>query len=408
MDVLRIERDTFNPDLLIEDYSSFIWTERFIETGEFELRTQNIESMKKRLPLNSLISHRESKEVCIVDTHLIEVDEEGKTELVVSGKSFEDILNYRPIMGGERFMNPKGQTWKLLRKYTSAEMAALLAWQHLVDHDPLVIAPRNDIFVDFYGITWRHLITNLRISNSSTLADKRENWRLEPGQVYDKLMEVLQGGENIGDDIGVRMIRPPYPSAKIQTFQPDGDPVKTVLAPIENRLLMDFYNGRDKTADVIFDAEAGHLANISYLSSWGGRHNQVVVDAEPNNLGITMAPIKVSRPSVTDSTAGLDLRVVYHLADPTPDEDEVAWTNTDENDRLKRAGRKVLRGEEKLTIVECEVSTANPYKFLEHYRLGDKVKVRGHYGTNITMRVEEYTHSVDANGERKFPTLAQI
>ena len=89
---------SYHPDQLIEGYISLIWTERFQNPGEFQLKSYDIDRMKDLLPVDTLVSHLETKEVMRVETHLIEMEGEGEDAtpvITITGRTAYAILEDR-------------------------------------------------------------------------------------------------------------------------------------------------------------------------------------------------------------------------------------------------------------------------------------------------------------------------
>ena len=92
MEVLRLNPTTYLPDSLVEGYTSMIWTERYLENGEFEMKTPKVSETKALIPENSMLSLLDTQEVMFVETHSIGRDSNGISELTVKGRTFETFL----------------------------------------------------------------------------------------------------------------------------------------------------------------------------------------------------------------------------------------------------------------------------------------------------------------------------
>ena len=84
MNPIVVQYGTGSTQSLIEGWSSLIWTERFREAGEFELRTPRVAEHFTQMPEGAAISLLDSREVMLVDTHTIEKNEKGESELVIA------------------------------------------------------------------------------------------------------------------------------------------------------------------------------------------------------------------------------------------------------------------------------------------------------------------------------------
>lgn len=87
----------YRPEKLIVGFSEVIWTERYAEPGEFLMTFPYRDEIKKLLPLGSLVSHSNTRDVMIVKTHEIKKVDKRRV-LEVWGDSFLTILKYRVSM----------------------------------------------------------------------------------------------------------------------------------------------------------------------------------------------------------------------------------------------------------------------------------------------------------------------
>lgn len=84
---------------IVETFNSFIWTDRYNEYGDFELRISIDDRSVKALRIDRYLQSRDSEHLMIIDTLEIDSDAEDGTYLVVTGKSLESILGRRIVWG---------------------------------------------------------------------------------------------------------------------------------------------------------------------------------------------------------------------------------------------------------------------------------------------------------------------
>lgn len=83
------------PDKLIENYQSLIWTERYSKAGDFEIKSSDISYLRSVLPIETpttnptYVSLRESTVPMIVETHKIEKKIGAAPIITITGRSFE-------------------------------------------------------------------------------------------------------------------------------------------------------------------------------------------------------------------------------------------------------------------------------------------------------------------------------
>lgn len=399
MDVLRLDED-FVPDLLIEGYESMIWTERYREPGEFKLTTKFIADVKSALPVDTLISLRDTKEVMIVENHAIVINEEDEIELVVTGRSWDSFMEQRTIVGDlEGF--PKKGSWLTQKPYTPGTAAALLIWNHMVDNDPVVTGANDNT----HGVTYtgdsQDVFPNLRVTrthvgeSTGAVAKKR---LIEPGYLNEKVLDFLARG-----NAGVRTIRPHGQSADILSFEADGDGVEETNPGIQSKLILDVYKGLNRAYNqsenpkVTFNTEKNHFLREEYLWSKKTYKNIAYVD---NKFGT----IQVLAPWVTGAGDELNRRVLFIQAEDKED----GVSEADYLDTIADKAEAELEKQRRRIWFQGEVIPNGPHKYKQDYDLGDKVTLKGDYGVKEIMRVIEYIRTQDFEGDRGHPTLASV
>lgn len=399
MDVLRLDNETYLPDILIQDYESMIWTERYAEPGDFVLTTKHVGLTKSQLPINSLISLLDTKEVMIVENHAIAINDEGDVELVVTGRSWDSFMEQRTIVGDlEGF--PKKGSWLTQKAYTPGTAAALLIWNHMVDNDPIVTGANDNT----HGVTYvgdpQDVFEKLRVTRTRTQAAGITSKKrlIEPGYVADKVLDFLARG-----NLGVRTIRPYGQSAEILSFESDGDAVETTNGNVQSRLILDVYKGvnrsftQDENTKVTFNAEKNHFDKESYLWSKKTYKNIAYINTK-------FGTIQTLAPWVAGAGDEMDRRVLYIQAEDKED----GVSEADYLDTITDKAEAELEKYRRRIWFQGEVIPDGPYKYKRDYDLGDKVTLKGDYNVKEVMRVIENIRTQDFEGDRDQPTLASV
>lgn len=389
MDVLKLD-DSYLPGPLIEGYTSMIWTERYFADGDFQMVTPKIKETKDLIPEGSLITLRDSKYVMQVETHNIEVSQQGIPQLKVEGRTLETHLENRAIVGTH------GEPWLTLKSYDTADIASLLLWTYLVDtsgQDASRAGGTHDV---------DDAIANLVITDSSTITDTPQQWSLQEGEVYKQFRDILALSK-----VGVRAIRPPGTSGNVVTFDTSGGgtrgDVSKVLSSDIYALRLDVFNGLDRTRfqedrePVIFHYESGHIDSPKYLFSIKNFKNLALVTS---SLGVTEVwPETGTTPPSTPPT-GLDRRVLYVDGGTQGDALLADFTAS-----VIQKGMIELAQHNRMIVFDGAISAVSPYKYGVHYFLGDDVSVLAQYGFEAEMTVAEYVRTQDINGDRGYPAL---
>jgi hypothetical protein len=380
MNVVRLDNSTFLPDYLIDGYDSMIWTERYREAGEFELKTFEVERILDLLPVDgpSLISHLATDEVMIVENHEITVDDEGTRILTVTGRSFETFLEQRVIPGMTDIV------YTSIKQYNTQGCAELVAWNAVVNastHDVIIVTDHNE----------EDAVPNVAISESTDVTTTTRDWFFEPMYSYERLMEILTR-----NNLGVRCIRPPIASAKIVTFDTDdvnrGTIHRTITSNVTD-LCIDIYNGHNRTADVIFTVDQGHIENPEYLFSI--KNNKTVGHVASS---VEWGPLYSDRETTWSGLARRILLLNFgnKFGSITENVHNIIM------DKLESAVKKTR----KTIFLDGEINSTAPYRYGDDYFLGDTVTVLAEYGIQKSVKVTEYIWTEDASGNREYPTLA--
>ena len=103
----------FDRVAVIDSYSSFIWSDRYDEAGEFELKVPYDylpEVIRKCIVHDNYVSIDDSERIMVIEKIEDNTDDNGVTEMVVSGRSLESILDRRIYLVKADFTNANVQS----------------------------------------------------------------------------------------------------------------------------------------------------------------------------------------------------------------------------------------------------------------------------------------------------------
>lgn len=350
----------------IRGFTSAMWIERYRDAGEFTITAPVSSGLRTKLPLASIISHTETQEIMIVESHEIADTIDGDVNIVITGRSFETfmeqrVMSFNGVSGAGGSPLPANQsvpTYFFVGAGKPAEHAVELMEWHLYDG----------------GIISVQHITNLRtVSTVSAAVGESTTREMEIKDLYSAVLELLAI-----DDLGIRSVRPGPLS---------GLPLSTDLGFI-------IHKGEDKTASVAFDHASGDIRNGQYLWTIKQKKNTALAQ------GVTYRTIKYGEPGA----AGYDLRAGYVDAN---DVDTADFTT--ETDALTSRANSYLATHKEKIIQRVEVTpTTNRLRYRTDYQVGDIVGVTGNYDTAGAMRVVEHVEIVDETGQSSYPTLEAI
>lgn len=436
MDVFRLGPEGSNnyvPDELIEGYSSMIWTERFDVPGEFQLKTPLVKETLNLLPWDTLISHADTAEVMMVETHTIDEDEDGNDILTVTGRDLQSFLGHRWVEA------PYQKRREMARVYTpTAAVAVLLV--NAFDN-----ASGNDLTRNDADYPWTTLdkLPNISITDSVAVDSAVRRWWLKEGHLSEQMLTAMLKG-----DLGIRCIRPSggstgkVISVQVNPLEDRGTVTRTNVDGITS-LRFDIYQGLDRTSGqsantkVRFSTFKDDVVTAQYLFSKKefktiaevissvvipdvGRnatekalsgYKRRVMSFDAGEPDIPAAPEKPAelRKNATNSERNDHADAMDEWID-----DHAAWENKRDNiiERFKEdAADDALIELKKLIHIKLfagAISIDTPYRYKIDYDLGDQVDFYGDYNQTERMWVSEYIRTEDSEGDRGYPTLAHI
>lgn len=363
--------DSLNmPTEIITGYDSLIYTERFNTVGDFMLVTHKVEETMSLLPENTRVSHLQTLNTCIVETHKIERPKGKPAKLTVTGRSFESVLDRRTaiqsvssLTGDKDYVisanSPAQAAWKLIQDICVTGII------NVADRFPLA-----QLFNQAPDATDEPFIRDFVIPR---------------GNLLTRVLELVQS-EGPGDPTSV----PPTPPMKpfgIATRRPS----PMLIGEVITGIIIQMFRPNDRSSFVYFDAGREQLDDGTYLFSKLGSAN--VGYGVGEKMAATMFEGDVE-------PTGLDRRVV--LVDSTA-------SNITDADVLRDYMSQELAAAKETAIFDGSINQdLIPYKYGLDYNLGDIVKIRGDYGLDELARVTEYIRTEDATGEKAYPTLSTI
>ena len=88
---------------VIDSYESALWTDRYLEPGDFEFYIRIGEEIPSGIKLGRYVVHKDSEHVMIIEQLKIETDIEDGNVLIVTGRSAESLLDRRIVYNEEEY-----------------------------------------------------------------------------------------------------------------------------------------------------------------------------------------------------------------------------------------------------------------------------------------------------------------
>jgi Siphovirus ReqiPepy6 Gp37-like protein len=356
MQVFKLDANHFPSDT-VSKFKSLVWTERYDSAGEFQLLVEDDVRILSLLPEGTLISHTDTTNVMIVETHQVHRDKKKKLNVMVSGRSFETFAENRVTEGSK--VGLYDALDEAIVEVFPAETAENVARNIL----RTALQPGDASAED--------AINNLFVYLSIREPDSPLDHVVKRGQVYARVLEFLKIA-----NAGIKTVRP------------------TVVG---GTLDLVIHDGLDIRSSVVFYARNEDLEDAKYLWSNKGYKTHAQVSTYSD------ARLHRHRDLVSDVT-GLERRVLYVEADDL----EGDFTPGTSTDVLAGRGQNALDENKRTTLLSAKVTLKARPKFKINYDIGDLVTAHGEFSTIQSMRVTEHILTVDENGVRGYPSLSAI
>lgn len=364
----------YKPFMVLEDYESAIWTERYWECGDFEITMYATDYAFMNLKTDMLIVNPESDRVMVIEKIEIETDIENGNKIKLSGRSLESILDRRVVWGKKNFMASNS---------TSTDPKGV----------PIV-----DVLTE---------LINENIISPTNASRKIENFIFE--KPTDKFItDTLIVAQYIGDslyDVIVSICKEMEMGFKIKLNS-------------NNQFVLSFYLGKDRSFDnkegnayVIFSPNFENLIKSKYYESSKVYKNVAFVEgAADSNKNPTFA---YSYFKINDKEPeGMLRKEVYVDASSTSTQkdDNTQMSMTEYAAVLQEKGNEELADNDIESAFDGTLDTTGSFQYGKDFFEGDIVQVESEYGHQTKVRVIEMILADDGSDASKtcYPTFKQI
>lgn len=381
--------ENFNSLSIMDQFESFIWSDRYNEVGDFEAYMPVEVSFFPDLQINRYLYLKESNKLMIIEDLSIDTDPEAGDHLTLTGRSLESILERRIV-------------WEL----TTIDGNLQNGIKRLLNEAIINPAISNRAIPNFtFRASTDKRITSLKYSNQF----RGEN-------LLDVITDICKGAS-----LGWRVL-------------PDWD-----HAP---GFIFELYIGEDRSYEqtknipVVFSNRYENLLSTNYYESEREYKTDCLVVSNQEDVE---RKAEVSR--LSPSLKGLKRREMYlgvsldlETIQKPPEEPEdidkdgqvdkrerAMWqrkwdeynaqVQAKENsyiDQLKDAGKDAL-AETKVTIMfDGEIESRVQFVYGKDFWIGDIVQVRNEYEKEARCRITELVLTQDATGETLLPTFTNV
>ena len=345
----------FNAIKIIDDYVSFIWTERYNKAGDFELYLPFYVGVLAYIQEGYYVGIHDSDRLMIIESLVLNTDVDSGSYLTVTGRSLESILDRR-IIWEQTNLDSKLQTGikKLMNENVISPSDSARQISNVIFQDT------DDPVIDDYEIRAQYTGDNL----------------------YDSLVEITEAYQ-----IGFKMVKDD-----------------------SNQFIFSLYNGADRSFNqeanpyIIFSPKYENLFSSNYQETSENLKNVALVAGEGEG-----AERRTSTVSLSDENTGLLRREMYVDArdiSSTVDEGEEPMTDEEYTEKLDQRGIENLAEHTYTSQFEGEVDTSTTmFKYGQDFFMGDIVQIRNEYGMEAVARISEFIRSCDSSGYNEYPTF---
>jgi hypothetical protein len=384
MDVYILDA-LLRPIDVVDEYESFIWTERYAVKGDFELVILATPANRNRFVEDTMLVIADSNRVMRVKTVSDTVDVEKGATLTIKGfelsSIFEERVSASKEDGGTHDGMLKAVTY--FNGWTPLDLMLTMVWRICIAASGWQINTGDTIpFLQDPYAAPGSLYPADTIPHPSTPM----LWEQKAASLYSALTDVAQAY-----DVGFRLYKDPNSS----------------------KLYFESYTGIDRTSaqtvhpPVVFSSDMENLQNTTDYKDNTQHYNVVIamyvykneeVGGYPPDLTISET---VSDLELAFSSGGFDQKTKIITITQLPDSMELV----DAPAYLQQLATEELTRSRPTNVYDGEVDQNAEFVYGRDYNLGDLVEVRGDDGGAAFMRVEEQIFKYDGNGKSSYPSL---
>lgn len=345
---------------IIDTYSSFIWTERYNDCGDFELYLPFTGTdMFSYLVEGNYVGIRDSEALMIIESIELNSDVDEGCYLTITGRSLESILDRR-IIWAQTNLDSKLQTG--IKKLINENVISPLIVNRTIPN--FIFEDTDDAVIDSYTIKAQFTGDNLLTA------------------ITDICTAYEIGYQLIHNDSG--------------------------------QFVFSIFNGVDRSYNqeindyVIFSPKFENLFSTNYRESTTNLKTIALVAGEGEGVDRKTTTVI----STEEETTGLERRELFvdarDISTVTDDEEE-EMTEEEYNKKLQQRGLENLAEAILENEFEGEVDSASTiFKYGRDFFIGDIVQIRNEFGMEAQARIKEFIRSCDSTGYKEYPTFTLI
>lgn len=337
---------------IIDNYESFIWTDRYFECGDFDLYLPMQPHLLMSLQKDNYLYIKESEHMMIIEDFEITTDAEVGSRLAVTGRSLESILDRRIVWGQETYSGTVQTVIKNMIK-------------------DAIISPA---------------ISSRKIANFIFQDSSDES-------VNGNSIEAQFTGDNLYESVSL-------------LCQLVGAGFRITLDS-NNNFVFSLYSGQDRSYDqdanpyVVFSPSFENIVDSRYVETNSNYRNVTLVAGEGEGS---------DRKTVTVGNAsGLSRRELFTDArDISTQTEEGTLTDAQYNSQLTERGNEKLKEYIISTAFGGKAEATRTFTYGEDFFMGDIVQIANEFGMESRARITEIIRSQSERGLEIYPTFETI
>lgn len=340
---------------IIDAFESFIWTDRFLGYGDFEIYMPAGKGFPAAVSQDNYLSQRNSDRYMIIEQLETGTDAETGTHLIISGRSLESLLERRIIWGQ-----------KILTGNFQNGIQTLLNESII---SPTISARRIPNFT--FRASTDPAITSLTI-DAQFIGDN----------LYDAVFVLCED-----KNIGFRVL-------------PNGS----------GGFVFELYSGvnrsygQDTRPYVIFSPKFENLIASNYLESKKALKNSALVGGEGEGSDKVLVEV-----SGNGGGTGLNRREVFVEATGVSSRtDDGDLPEAEYKAQLAAKGQEALAETRNVKSFEGEIDATRQFIYGVDFTIGDIVQVVNEFGMEAQSRVSELIQTHNTEGETFVPTFTTV
>lgn len=349
MEFAYVLDENMRAKMILDSYTSFVWTERFYDAGEFIMTLPVDMNIVQMLNISDYISIRESDRLMVLETMTLTTDEDGFDALELTGRSIESVLERRIIWGS---FKEAGKIETVFEKLLNTQVISPSEEKRKIPG--IVFEKSGDASLDTVEIA---------------IPRKDENGKLEKTDaIGDNVFELIK--TNCDEKhVGFKMVLK------------DDNTVAFVLTPGANRT-----RSQNVNDPVIFSHSYENLLSSEFIQSEVGYASNALMAT--GSEGVYREVIRL------EERTGLRRREIF-----------VSEASANNEIMLKKA--KSVFNEHNVTIeFSGEIDFYHQFEYGRDYFLGDIVEIENRYGFGGAARLTEMVFTRDAEGPVITPTFS--